>query len=406
MRKWTIAILAFLAVGCSAMKPHTQALKITCNVPDAIVKVNGDRVDVPGEIQVRRNSDGVLIEGYKEGYDRYNKTIYSHMSETAIADIVGTAVFLLPVFGLMSPGAWDLDQTEVHVVLNEVKKSEYEGSKIERRKEEKGDRNVHFALKPEKKEESTQPQIPSKGDAGEKIPQALPWVQKSYESLQKREWAEAIRTASVAISLDPNSAVSYSNRAWAYSEKGLFDKALEDCNSALKLDPNSALAYNNRGLTYKKMGQIKESKDDYEKACNLGLELACNNFKAITGYSPLDKAARANLLIKESQIRFEEKDWNEVIRISSEVIELTPNNDLAYSIRAGAYANKGLFHEAVNDCNSSIRINPDCALAYNNRGYAFELLGQVKEAQLDYEISCHLGLELGCHNLKKFSGGK
>lgn len=114
------ALLVFLAVGCSAMRPHTQTLKVTCNVPDAIVKVNGDRVYPPCDISVRRDTYGILIEGHKEGYDRFEKTVHSHRSATHTADVIGTAIFLIPVFGLMSPGAWDLDQTEVHVILNEA----------------------------------------------------------------------------------------------------------------------------------------------------------------------------------------------------------------------------------------------------------------------------------------------
>ena len=39
------------------------------------------------------------------------------MSETAYLDIVGTCIFLLPVFGLMTPGARDLDETDIHVIL-------------------------------------------------------------------------------------------------------------------------------------------------------------------------------------------------------------------------------------------------------------------------------------------------
>ena len=71
----------------------------------------------------------------------------------------------------------------------------------------------------------------------------------------------------------------YINRAWAYYQKGLYDRAIQDCNEALKVAPESALAYNNRGLAYQMKGEPTKALEDYEKACKLGLSLACDNLR-------------------------------------------------------------------------------------------------------------------------------
>jgi len=62
----------------------------------------------------------IQIEAYKTGYDRYLKSIDYHLSSSAKWDAVGTVCWFFPVFGLLSPGAWDLDETEINVVLNKV----------------------------------------------------------------------------------------------------------------------------------------------------------------------------------------------------------------------------------------------------------------------------------------------
>jgi hypothetical protein len=98
-----------------------QTLKINCNVPGTILKVNGDTYNCPGEVAVRRDSKAT-IEAYKEGYDKYYKQIDYHLSSTAKADVVGTAFLFFPVFGLLTPGAWDLDQTEINITLNKLNK--------------------------------------------------------------------------------------------------------------------------------------------------------------------------------------------------------------------------------------------------------------------------------------------
>ena len=109
--------LVITMAGCSAFRPDKQTVKINCNVPETILKINGDTYKCPNEVNMRRNSK-VIVEAYKEGYDKYYKQIDYHLSSSAKMDIVGTCIIFFPVFGLLSAGAWDLDETEVNVVLN------------------------------------------------------------------------------------------------------------------------------------------------------------------------------------------------------------------------------------------------------------------------------------------------
>lgn len=114
-------VLMVLAIcifsGCSMFQPEKQALKISCNIPDTILKVDGDQHNCPAEVSVRRDKK-IQIEAYKTGYDKYSKLIDYHLSSSAKWDAVGTVVWFFPVFGFLSPGAWDLDETEINVVLN------------------------------------------------------------------------------------------------------------------------------------------------------------------------------------------------------------------------------------------------------------------------------------------------
>jgi tetratricopeptide (TPR) repeat protein len=111
--------------------------------------------------------------------------------------------------------------------------------------------------------------------------------------------------------------------------------------------------------------------------------------------------AAVNQLVNKSEASFKQGDWDAAIAAASGAITLDPNNEVAYTNRAGAYAKKGKLKEAMQDCNSAIRINPYFPLAYNNRGYALELSGQLPQATLDYEMSCNMRNELGCANHKR-----
>jgi tetratricopeptide (TPR) repeat protein len=111
--------------------------------------------------------------------------------------------------------------------------------------------------------------------------------------------------------------------------------------------------------------------------------------------------AAVNQLVDKSEASFKRGDWDGTIAAASGAIALDPKNEVAYTNRAGGYANKGKLKEALQDCNTAIGINPYFPLAYNNRGYALELSGQLPQATLDYEMSCNMGNELGCKNYKR-----
>jgi len=110
-----------------------------------------------------------------------------------------------------------------------------------------------------------------------------------------------------------------------------------------------------------------------------------------------------NQLVDKSEASFNSGDWDATIAAASAAIALDPKNEVAFTNRAGAYANKGKLKEALQDCNTAIGINPYFSIAYNNRGYVLELSGQLPQARLDYEMSCSLDYALGCKNYKRLS---
>jgi len=59
-----------------------------------------------------------------------------------------------------------------------------------------------------------------------------------------------------------------------------------------------------------------------------------------------------------------------------------------------AYQSKGDYQRAIQDYDEAIRIDPDSALAFNNRGSAFQHMGNYARAIQDYDQAIRLGWEL------------
>lgn len=113
-------LLSFALVGCSLFVPKTQTLTISSNIPDAIVFVNGEAYSAPSQIEVPRD-ESVSIQAVKDGYFPVYRDIDTELSTSGVWDVAGGVIFLVPLIGLTSNGAWELEQD--HVKINMVKNS-------------------------------------------------------------------------------------------------------------------------------------------------------------------------------------------------------------------------------------------------------------------------------------------
>ena len=78
-----------------------------------------------------------------------------------------------------------------------------------------------------------------------------------------------------------------------------------------------------------------------------------------------------------------------------EAIRLQPDLAYAYNNRGAAYADLGRYAEAIVDYDEAIQLQPDLADAYNNRGNAYYGLGQYEKAITDLETALELAQAAG-----------
>lgn len=223
-------------------------------------------------------------------------------------------------------------------------------------------------------------------------------VQQSHLSLQGHDWSEAIKTASEAITLHPEYADAYNNRAWGYYEKGLLDESIADCNKALELDKNHFFALNNRGRAFQKKGDIQSALGDFDTACQKGLPEACENYKKITRLSP---EKEINFLLTKSREEFANNNYDAVIASTTKLLSLNPESAEAFSKRCEAYIRKEMFQKASDDCAVAIELAPDDPVNYFNIGSLYEQVGDLETASKNYKKSCDLKSDSGCREYER-----
>jgi len=98
---------------------------------------------------------------------------------------------------------------------------------------------------------------------------AIAYSNRGFAYYNKGQYDRAIANYDKAIKLDPKFAIAYNNRGIAYGQKGDDDRAFADFDTAIKLDPKSADTYYNRGIVYGQKGDYDRAIADFDTAIKL-----------------------------------------------------------------------------------------------------------------------------------------
>ena len=264
-------------------------------------------------------------------------------------------------------------------------------------------------------------------------PQSIRRQRAATKALEQGKWSEAIRAADAVIAAEPTFDDAYVTRGLASLQGGLAGEAIADCSQALSINPRNFLAFGCRGMAYQRKEGLTERgdadlaeaarlaaiargpvmtgdrEDEIAKlaaACMSGLTLACDRYRELAGRYPSPIRKWMEKRLDESRRALVAKDWDSVIRNSSDVLKIDRKNIVALCDRTDAYANKGMLKEAATDSAAAISVDPDYMRAYNSRGLVRELGGQKSEALLDYRVACSKGLKIACLNSVRLAANK
>lgn len=110
--------------GCSFFAPSMQTIHVTSSPSDAKVVAGGRPVgQTPVQFEAHRG-ENLLIEVQKSGYQTQYRTSSRTLSTIGTLDVVGGFFLLLPLFGLLSSGAWKHDPGQYGFILDAEKQPE------------------------------------------------------------------------------------------------------------------------------------------------------------------------------------------------------------------------------------------------------------------------------------------
>ncbi|PKV49792.1 tetratricopeptide repeat protein [Aquimarina sp. MAR_2010_214] len=164
-----------------------------------------------------------------------------------------------------------------------------------------------------------------------------------------------------------------------YNEQNYF-KCIEASEKVIQLDSNNSIAYNNICSSYNMLFMYDEAKAACEKSLELRPDvlLTQNNLNAAN--DGVKKMKSKTFTVKEyltlGYNYYQKKDYENCIRVSKEVLEIDPNNAIAYNNICTSYNALGEYDKAIEACNRAIEIAPDFKLAKNNIKFAKDRLSR------------------------------
>jgi len=112
-----IGVLGCLLEACSFLNFSDEYIQVATSEDDAKIYINSVyEGQGSANVKVVRDEDvSILVK--KKGFRPETREISRKLSSVGFVDLLGGAIIVLPLFGLLSSGAWEPEQNNISIIL-------------------------------------------------------------------------------------------------------------------------------------------------------------------------------------------------------------------------------------------------------------------------------------------------
>jgi tetratricopeptide (TPR) repeat protein len=225
-------------------------------------------------------------------------------------------------------------------------------------------------------------------------------VYKDNPQMKEKFVEKALQDFTRAISLDYTYAEPFHNRGILYYNTGRPEEALADFNRFLELKPDNLDGLLNRANTLSTLGRYDEAIPDYNRYLSIKDDDAkaymwrgvayFNTLKYDSAIIDFNKSIEIDPDYYEPYywigvIYYNQKDYAKALEYLDMSLSRNPNNANAYIWKGLCYMNMNEYHKAIEQYSRAIEQDTNNIAAYINRFNAYKLIGDIPNAQKDYE---------------------
>ena len=214
------------------------------------------------------------------------------------------------------------------------------------------------------------PQISDRADDRDNVDEIY---KRAREFDANGDFEKAVVQYSSIIERNPNDAIAYENRCWAYYRLNKLEHAISDCTSALEINPDFSDALAKRCFTYQKMDENEKAIEDCTQVMTMD-----------TSYASV-YTARADAYRHLGDLDSALADYNRSLEMDS-------INGVAYNNRALLHKKMGNNELAMSDYNNAIKYydpktDYNVHVRWHNRGILYHEMGEYDKAIYDFRKS-------------------
>ncbi|GAB3786697.1 hypothetical protein GCM10028818_50360 [Spirosoma horti] len=225
--------------------------------------------------------------------------------------------------------------------------------------------------------------------------EAAQFFLKGNVQLQKREYKDAIRFYSEAISKKSDFADAYNNRGLAKFRDDDREGALADYTRAIQIDPDFGTAYFNRAEVLLETGDAAGSVTDLQHIEKQYRDSTFYQTRLADAYVRLNNPAQAQVaydralqlnpanveaLTNRGALSYSQKDYASASQDIKRALALNPKQDAALNNQSLLLAHVGNFTEALAFVDRALAVQPRQPYYLNNKAYLLLMLNRPAEA--------------------------
>ena len=231
-------------------------------------------------------------------------------------------------------------------------------------------------------------------------------VNRGSAFVLQNEYNDALRDFNHALELGGRQAEIYNIRGEIYLLNRMYDEAIKDFTAAIILNPIYSDAYLNRAKAYNEKGMKEEAEADFSQAIRSDSD-KFSSYADLTASESLfeeetlsskEKAAK---FMQMGLIELKNENYPQAIENFTQVINLSPDNAMAYINRGQAYIELNQADEAMVDLKRAVIYDPLNPSLYYWRAMAWKLMDSPINMVSDLKLSCELGYQPACEEYEK-----
>ena len=197
---------------------------------------------------------------------------------------------------------------------------------------------------------------------------AQEWIDQGFALYNQSKYDASLQAFGKAIDLDPGNADAWYNKGVVLFEQGKINDSLQAFNKSIEIDPLDADSWYNKGSALAALGRSTEAEDAFAKAGELEVFKKSGELKSKNQSSSTPTEPTANEIDAGTA-----DEWYE---------------------NGMAFADQGLYDEAIRAYDKAIRLNPSLARAWAAKGQALEIQGKESDAFRAFDEAIRLDKHL------------